>query len=92
MTKTFSIRGQKIRSASQRRYIVVACRPADFVGQRWDYRVEAHVPETYKAFTAHIVRRSDSLQVARAAARKVGFVAGGWIVIVDQTTGEEVAS
>lgn len=89
MAKTFTVRGVKVRTSSQRRYVVVAARAADSVVSRWDYRVEGYVDEAVKAFT-EIVRRSDSIDAARAAVRKYGRVSGGFVVIVDTVTGEEV--
>lgn len=90
MTKTFTVRGQKFRCASQRRFIVVACRPADFDGRRWDGAANTYVPETFTAFAPRIIRRSDNFSKARKEAQKYGHVAGGWVVVVDTATGEEV--
>lgn len=104
MTKTFNIRGQKIRTASQCRFIAVACRPESFEGKRWDHRVErtvtidgrevvqsgGYVPETFRAFGPTIVKRSDNVAVVRKAAEKYGCPAGGWVIVVDTTTGKEV--
>ncbi len=88
---TFEIRGQKLRSKSNRRFLVVVCRPDDFAGRRWDGAVNDYVPETYRAFGPVTIRRSDSLETARAAGRKYGFVAGGWNVVFDTVTEEEIA-
>ena len=95
---TFTIRGQQLRSQSNRRFIVVACRPADFEGRRWDggaRRADGgsgdYVPATYRAFKPEILKRSDSLETAKTAARRYGFVPGGWNVVIDTMTGEEIA-
>ncbi len=85
---TFTIRGQKVRTQSQRRYIVVACRPDHFEGRRWTG--SEYVPYTFLAFSPEILKRSDSLATASAASRKYGFVPGGWNVVIDTVTGEEV--
>src|SRR5262245_55650897 len=90
MSKTLTIRGQKVRSASQRRFIVVRCRPADVEGRRWDYRVQDYVPETFKAFRPEIMRRSDDAQVALRHARQLGHPTGGWTVVIDTVSGEEL--
>jgi len=79
---TFTVRGHKVRSQSQRRYIVVAVRPEP-------------VPTAngyYVAF-ARIERRSDNLATARKAARHYDFNLAGngsFAVVVDSATGEEV--
>lgn len=84
--RTIDVRGHRIRTATQRRYVVVAVRTADVNVSL------AHAPgrvETYYAF-ASIIRRSDSLSTARTAARRYGRVVGSFAVVVDLTTGEEV--
>ncbi len=88
---TFTIRGQKVRTQSQRRYVVVACRPADFPGKRWDYINGDYVPYAFTAFKPEILKRSDSLATAVAAQHKYGHLAGGWVAVIDTVTGEEVA-
>jgi hypothetical protein len=88
MTKTFTIRGQKIRSASQRRFIVVVCRPADYEGRRWDYAKGDYVPETYKAFRPTIIRRSDDVVTARKERDKFNAGPGAWVIVVDTMSGE----
>lgn len=90
MQSTFTVRGVKVRTASQRRFVVVACRPEDFLGRRWNGAENGYVPAAFTAFAPVIVRRSDSFETARAAAAKYGFVPGGFVTVVDTTTGEEV--
>jgi hypothetical protein len=90
MTKTFQIRGVRVRTASARRFIVVAYRATDVTGDRWDYRVQDLVPEVYRAFPPTIIRRSDNYETARKARDKYGQPKGGWCVVVDSVTGEEV--
>lgn len=89
MTKTFTIHGMKIRSASQRRYIVVAGRHTEIAGTRWDHRHEMYVPETFKAFI-ETVKRSDNYETAKREQRKYGRVSYGFVAVIDTTTGEEV--
>lgn len=89
MTKTFITHGTKIRTATVRRYVVVVGRTATVEGRRWDYRTESYVPETYPAFRPEIVRRSDSIEVARKDARRRS-IAYGFVAVVDTVTGEEV--
>ena len=90
MKGTFTVRGEKFRTASTFRFVVVACRPATFEGRRWDGRVGDYVPETFAAFAPRIIRRSDSLAKAYDVRRAYGHVAGGFVAIVDTHTGEEV--
>jgi hypothetical protein len=87
---TFNIRGRTLRSQSQCRYIVVACRPEDFAGHRWDGATNSYVPQTHYAFGPETIKRSDTLGTAEAAANRYGFVPGGWVTVFDTVTGEEV--
>lgn len=89
-TSKFTVRGMTGRTASQRRYIVVAGRPVDVDAQEWDYRTESYVPARFVAFGPEIVRRSDSIDTARAAVRRHSRIIGGFVVVVDTVTGEEV--
>lgn len=83
MTKTFNIRGQKVRSASQRRYIVVVVRPTAVT--------VAATGETYVPF-ARVHKRSDSVETARREANRYGRPGPGCsVVVVDTATGEEVS-
>lgn len=82
MTSTITVRGRKIRSRSNRRYIAVAIRPEDVPAPGWESGV-------YAAF-ATIIRRSDSIGPVRKAASDYGFHHGAYAVVVDTTTGEEV--
>jgi len=88
----FTVRGVKVRTASQRRFVVVACRPADVPEMRQTGRVVdgeieyAPTGHTLRAYT-EIVKRSDSVATARKACR---YVTGGWCVVVDTVTGLEV--
>jgi hypothetical protein len=86
---TFTIRGQKLRSQSNRRYLVVACRPDDFTWQRFDNATQTYVSETLTAFGPETIRRSDSLDTAKTAARRYGFVPGGYVTVIDTVTGAE---
>lgn len=88
MTK-FTIHGETIRTATQRRFVVVIGRPETVQGERWDYRTESYVPETFEARKPEIVKRSDSIEVARKHARRTS-IAHGYVAVVDTTTGEEV--
>lgn len=80
MPNTFNILGRKVRSSSQRRYIVIAVRamPYDNVNGT-----------TYHPFH-HFVKRSDNLITARKAKQQYGSVLGGVVVIMDSITGQEV--
>lgn len=106
MTKTHIIRGQKVRQSSQRRFIVVACRPEPVEGRYWDHRLTTevtredgttytqsggYVATTFAARPAFVVGRSDSLATAKARARKHGCDVGAWIVVFDTVEEREVA-
>jgi len=104
MAYTHIIRGQKIRQASQRRYIVVACRPVAVEARRWDHRAVtvvtrddgttyeqtgAYVPETLQPIPAYVVGRSDNAETARKRAARTRITAG-WVVVWDTVTESEV--
>lgn len=84
MTKTFTIRGQKVRSASNRRFLVVVGRETTVVDRFGD---------TCPAF-ARVARRSDSVATAQTIARRLrdnGYRGGALFVeVVDSTTGEVI--
>ena len=89
MTVKFTIEGVTFRTASQRRFVVVAGRATGFEGRRWssiaidsEGRQGAYVPETFQPFKG-IVKRSDNVHTAKAAAAKHGTPAGGFCVVVD---------
>lgn len=77
---TFTVRGHKVRSASQRRYIVVAVRPEPYVSEH---------SGTHATFT-RIIKRSDNLATANKAVEKYGCLFGAFAVIIDSVTGEEI--
>jgi hypothetical protein len=76
---TFTVRGHRIRSQSNRRFIVVQI-----------YQAVSPSPPYGKVEKAQIYKRSDSIQTCRAHIQRYGFWAGSYMVIVDTTTGEEV--
>lgn len=79
MTKTLTVRGHKLRTATTRRYVVVAIpRPVTAPGGR-------DVP-------ARVIRRSDDLHTARTVARRHGVGTHGYAVVVDTHTGSEVGT
>lgn len=96
MTSRFTVQGVDFRTSTQRRYVVVAGRSTAFNGKRWSYtavdaqgRQGAYVPCTFAVFS-EIVKRSDSIATARAAASKRGTPSGGFVAVIDTTTGKEV--
>lgn len=91
MTKTFTVRGVKMRTATQRRYVAVAVRPAGTY-RYWDAyegATGAYVEEELPAL-ATILRRSDRIEPLRAAIRRTGRIIGAALVVVDTLTGEEI--
>ena len=80
MAVTVHVRGHKVTTRSPRRYLVVAVRPEPVTD-----------PEhgTYVAF-AEIRKRTDSHTVAKNTARRLGRFNGGFHVVVDTVTKEEV--
>lgn len=94
-SKTFTVRGHKVRSQSQRRFIVFAVRPEPITIRPEDEaaRIFGRTPGTYPAFV-ETVRRSDSIARAeRIRQSQVGkWGVGTAVVIVDSTTGEEVSA
>ena len=96
MTSKFTVQGVEFRTSTQRRYVVVAGRKTSVEGSRWSStavdgagRQGAYVPCTFPVFS-EIVRRSDSVATARAAASKYGRPTGGFVAVIDTTTGKEV--
>ena len=84
MTSTFTVRGMKLRTRTQRRYVVVFVRPETV--QR-DYRGSLY---TYEK-TAVVEYRTDSFERARSyVARRGSGGDSAFRVVVDTTTGEEV--
>lgn len=79
MTTNFTVRGHKIRTSTNRRYVAVAVRPEPVTTDKG----------TFVAF-ADIRKRSDNLDTIRRECRKYGFATGAFMVAVDTTTGEEV--
>jgi hypothetical protein len=90
---TFTVRGRNVRSASKRRFIVVAVRPEDITIRAEDeaHRIFGREVGTYVAYH-EIVARSDSIATARKRAERARQFhgIGVAIVVVDSTTGEEV--
>lgn len=91
MKGTFTVRGQKLRCASLRRFILVSVRPEPihYMSRFPDGRPK---PSVYVAF-AHIERRSDSVETLRKERSRRGVNYHGMgvlLVIIDTTTGEEV--
>ena len=83
MKATFTVRGIKVRSQSQRRYIVVqAYVPPEGFAEKFE-------PGVIKP-RATIAKRSDSRQTAIQQAQRLA-VGGGWTAhIIDTVTGEEI--
>lgn len=79
MTSTITVRGHKIRTRSNRRYVAVAVRPEPVT-----------TPDGIYVAFATILMRSDNLATAKTKARLYGFPPGAFAVVVDTTTGEEV--
>lgn len=78
-SRTLSVRGHRVTTRTDRRWIVVAVRPKAVVYD--DY--------TYPAFV-RVLKRTDSIDTARAEQRKFGFPPGSFAVIMDKATGKEV--
>jgi hypothetical protein len=85
MSKTFTVRGVKIRTASQRRFVTIAHSWGGNV-RVWDYSAERYEDEYRRPFT-EIRKRSNDLGTARKACYAP---AHGWCVVIDTVTGEEV--
>lgn len=79
ITRTFTVRGHKLRTRTNRRFVVVAVRPEPVTTDAG----------TYVAF-ADIRKRTDNIDTARTVARRYGFPPGAFAVVVDLTTGEEI--
>jgi hypothetical protein len=78
-THNLTVRGIKLRTRTPRRFAVVAVRPEPVTR-------DGH---TYVA-CAEVLKRTDSLDTARAKRRSFGIGIGSYAVIVDLTTGEEI--
>lgn len=94
---TITVRGFKVRSASQRRYIVIVVRPEgyDFHTQRYAPETGSFEPQTIRIKAgAFVCKRSDSIETARKHARDHNDYgvsrARSFAVVVDSTTGQEV--
>lgn len=93
-TRKFTVRGHKMQTASQRRFVVVHVRAEDITvtADSEAHRIFQRPVGTFVAF-ADIVKRTDSIATARTFAqrqrqRHVGV--GVKTVIVDTVTGQEV--
>ena len=85
MTSTFTIDGQKIRTQSQRRYVVVIVRqPGTY--KVWVGSEGGYVDREVKG-GAEIIYRTDVYGRAVARVAKYGRAVGGRVVVVDTTTG-----
>jgi hypothetical protein len=89
MMATFTVRGEKIRYSGNRRYIVVASRPDPVTGRSWNYKEGRYESVVYSLVKPMTIKRTDSYDTARKVAAK-GYFTGGYCVVVDTTTGEEV--
>lgn len=79
MTKTLTVRGQRVRSASQRRFVAVRLvRRFDGVQYSGDF------------VAASIEKRSDSIATLKTWIGRQGFHSSRMFVVIDTTTGEEV--
>ena len=78
-TSTFTVRGFKLRTRSNRRYVAVAVRPAPVTTESG----------TYVAF-ADVRKRSDNLDTLRRFQRSYGWETGAYVVIIDTVSGEEI--
>lgn len=85
MQQTFTVRGHKIRSQSNRRYLVIAVRPAPVP------LAGTAGKGMYVAF-ARVEKRTDNIKTARAAIRKYGHANGAFAVVIDAATGAEILS
>jgi hypothetical protein len=92
MSATFTVRGHKIRTASQRRYIVAIVQPRERTVTVAQWNGEAMVPaQVVVPAGARIHKRSDSIATARQHAQRYGYQTGGsFAVVVDTATGSEV--
>lgn len=77
---SFEVNGFKIRTRTQRRYVVVATRAMPFTNERG----------TYVAF-AEVVKRTDNIETARKEENRRGVTdTRCYAVVVDTTTGRQV--
>jgi len=88
MTRTFTARGIKFRTATTRRFIVIAVRTEDSTFEGRDCWGEP-VTRTIKA-GVEIIKRSDSIATARTHRDRTGRIAGAAVVVFDTAHGEEV--
>lgn len=78
---TLEVRGQKISNRGNRRYLAVWVRPVPFTDERGTFVAGAHV-----------LKRSDNLEVASKVARKYDCGPSSFTVVIDSNTGEEIAA
>lgn len=94
-SQTFTVRGFKLRSASRRRFVVVAVQPEGYeytIPHCYDPATHTYETRTFQSRAgASIIRRSDNLRTAQKEALKYGYRRGGaFAVVIDQHTGQEV--
>lgn len=77
---TFTVRGQRVRSESMRRYIVVRLDRRFVDGRYGDFH------------RAEVQKRSDSTRTLRTWIDRQGFHQSRLFVVVDTTNGEEVGA
>lgn len=89
---TLQVRGHKVRTATQRRYVVVVVAPRDRTFQTKQFADGQFVDATVTVpANARIHKRSDSIETARKLARNYGvYSTGEFAVVVDTITGEEI--
>jgi hypothetical protein len=79
-THRLDVRGLRVVTRTPRRFIVVAVRPEAI-----------HTPEGWLVAFAHVIKRTDALSTARAAARRHDRGHGVTVVTIDTETGEEIS-
>ena len=79
-TRNLVVRGIKLRTRTPRRFATVAVRP-----ERIERDGRFYMPY------AEVLKRTDSIETARAKKRSFGIGIGSFAVIVDLTTGEEIS-
>lgn len=77
---TLNVNGIKVRSASQRRFVLI------------QHFKKATPPGEEQRWGAEIAKRSDSVATLRREIQRQGFWAGRTWHIFDQVTGEEVSA
>lgn len=82
MNCTFEVHGHKVRTRTQRRYVIVTVRPEP---------VRTDKDDVYVAF-ARVDKRTDNVVTAKDYARRWAnsLGPGCLLVVVDTTTGKEV--